>query len=162
MEGECGGGGRNSFCLIDHNRSTAGHETTVIMSDIEFTMSNPHASDRALMKKSSSSAIGKEKKAEETGGKLKFTDEERAEMENAFNLMCAGSTNISAKEVGMTMRKLGQNPTEKELEEMIAEVDLDDYGAVNRKNFMKLMLRKIKGGAGGNNEIDINREAFEV
>lgn len=126
--------------------------------DVSFTMSNPHASDRALMKKKDSST----KVAKPVVKKNKLSDEEREEFSNVFDLFCGDSQNISRKEVGNVMRKLGQNPSDAELKEMIDEVDIDGYGAINKKNFMLLMTKKVKASGGGNSEVDINEEAFQV
>lgn len=144
-------------------------ESTVSTSNVElaetgktdgasFTMANPHASDRALMKK-------KEKNSSDVTpvvNKNKLSAEEREEFSAAFDLMCGESSNLSKKEIGYVMRKLGQNPSDAELQEMIDEVDIDGYGAINKKNFMMLMTKKVKGSGGGNNEVDINEEAFKV
>lgn len=48
------------------------------------------------------------------------------EFKEAFSLFDKdGDGTISVKELGTAMRSLGQNPTEKELREMIEEVDND-------------------------------------
>jgi calmodulin len=39
------------------------------------------------------------------------------------------------------MRKLGQNPTAAELEEMIGEVDVDNSGTIDFQEFLALMGR---------------------
>ena len=49
-----------------------------------------------------------------------------AEIKEAFTIFDKdGSGCISAKELGMVMRSLGQNPTEKELMDWVNEVDSD-------------------------------------
>ena len=48
------------------------------------------------------------------------------EFKEAFRLFDTdGDGTISTSELGIVMRSLGQNPTEKDLEEMIKEVDND-------------------------------------
>ena len=48
------------------------------------------------------------------------------EFKEAFSLFDAkGNGSISDQDLGVIMRSLGQNPTEKEIEEMIKEVDVD-------------------------------------
>ena len=48
------------------------------------------------------------------------------EFKEAFSLFDAkGNGSISEQDLGVVMRSLGQNPTEKEIETMIKEVDVD-------------------------------------
>ena len=48
------------------------------------------------------------------------------EFKEAFSLFDKdGDGTISTKELGTVMRSLGQNPTEKELQDMVNEVDVD-------------------------------------
>ncbi len=42
------------------------------------------------------------------------------------------------------MRSLGQNPTEAELQDMVAEVDADGNGKIDFAEFRDLMARKMK------------------
>jgi calmodulin len=56
------------------------------------------------------------------------------------------------------MRSLGQNPTESELSEMVAEVDADGNGTIDFKEFCALMARKLKQT---DTEEEL-REAFKV
>ncbi|KAK2173409.1 hypothetical protein NP493_877g01010 [Ridgeia piscesae] len=56
------------------------------------------------------------------------------------------------------MKSLGQNPSEKDLEDMIKEVDVDDNGTIDFGEFLTLMSRKV-------NNIDTEediKEAFKV
>ena len=49
-----------------------------------------------------------------------------AEIHEAFNIFDKdGDGRVSSKELGTVMRSLGQNPTEKELQDMVNEVDED-------------------------------------
>ena len=43
------------------------------------------------------------------------------------------------------MRNLGRNPSEEELKQMIREVDLDGNGTIDFKEFLCLMVKKMKG-----------------
>ena len=56
------------------------------------------------------------------------------------------------------MRSLGQNPTEAELQDMIAEVDTDGNGTVDFPEFLSLMARRMKDS---DSEEEL-KEAFRV
>ena len=68
------------------------------------------------------------------------------------------SGSITTKELGTVMRNLGQNPSEEELKQMIREVDLNGNGTIDFKEFMCLMVKKMKD----NNVDDELQEAFKV
>ena len=51
---------------------------------------------------------------------------------------------ITTKELANVMRSLNQDPTEEELNEMIAEVDLDGNGEIDFEEFVTLMNRRSK------------------
>ncbi len=51
---------------------------------------------------------------------------------------------INIKELGSILRNLGQNPTEKQMHEMILEVDTDGSGTIDFKEFIGLIIRKTK------------------
>ena len=57
------------------------------------------------------------------------------------------------------MRSLGQNPTEAELQEMIAEVDANGNGNIDFPEFLKLMEKKMKDPKDSEKEL---RDAFKV
>ena len=74
-----------------------------------------------------------------------LSEEKIAEFRAAFELFDKDrDAKITTKELGTVMRNLGQNPTEVELTEMIAEVDLDGNGTIDFKEFLGLMVRKMK------------------
>ena len=54
-----------------------------------------------------------------------------------------GDNTINTKELGNVMRMLGQNPTEAELQDMIADVDTDGNGSIEFEEFKQLMFKKI-------------------
>ncbi|RMZ88738.1 hypothetical protein DV736_g4030, partial [Chaetothyriales sp. CBS 134916] len=68
------------------------------------------------------------------------------------------SGTITASELGDVMRSLGQNPSETELRDMINEVDVDQSGAIDFDEFLKMMSTTLK-------PIDVDQEtraAFAV
>lgn len=56
------------------------------------------------------------------------------------------------------MRSLGQNPTEAELQDMVAEVDADGNNSIDFPEFLTMMARKMKDT---DSEEEI-KEAFKV
>ena len=76
-----------------------------------------------------------------------------------FDLFDAdNSGSITTKELGTVMRNLGQNPSEEELKQMIREVDLNGNGTIDFKEFMCLMLKRMKD----NDFEEELQEAFKV
>jgi calmodulin len=74
-----------------------------------------------------------------------LTDEKIMEFKAAFELFDKDRNGkITSKELGTVMRGLGQNPTEEELKQMIREVDLDGNGTIDFKEFLCLMVKKMK------------------
>ena len=51
---------------------------------------------------------------------------------------------ITAKELANVMKSLNQDPSEQELNEMIAEVDIDGNGNIDFEEFVTLMNRRSK------------------
>jgi calmodulin len=60
------------------------------------------------------------------------------------------------------MRSLGQNPTEAELQDMIAEVDTDNNGTIDFNEFVNLMLRKKNDADEGADPEKELKEAFKI
>ncbi|ORY22500.1 hypothetical protein BCR39DRAFT_551441 [Naematelia encephala] len=88
-----------------------------------------------------------------------LTREQIAEFKEAFSLFDKdGDGTITTKELGTVMRSLGQNPTEAELQDMIAEVDADGNASIDFAEFITLMARKM---ADTDTEEEI-KEAFKV
>jgi calmodulin len=69
---------------------------------------------------------------------------------------------ITTKELGTVMRSLGQNPTEAELQDMIAEVDTDNNGTIDFNEFVNLMLRKKNDADEGADPEKELKEAFKI
>ena len=55
---------------------------------------------------------------------------------------CTGT--VTTKELGNVMRKLGQKPTQADLQDMISEVDTDRNGTIEFNEFLVLMAKKMK------------------
>ncbi|CAG9950191.1 unnamed protein product [Clonostachys rosea f. rosea IK726] len=62
---------------------------------------------------------------------------------------------ITAAELSEVMRALGQNPTESELQAIIDEADLDNNGALEFSDFVRLMSDKVK-------PISLDEELWQV
>jgi calmodulin len=58
--------------------------------------------------------------------------------------ICNNPGCITTTELGTVMRSLGQNPTERELQDMVNEVDADGSGTIDFHEFLGLMSRKWK------------------
>jgi len=68
-----------------------------------------------------------------------FADETRA----AFNVFDKdGSGTISAEELRQVMKSLGENLTDAEIDEMIAEADKDRNGTIDYEEFVQLLSPK--------------------
>jgi len=69
------------------------------------------------------------------------SDEQMAEFREAFNLFDKNKDHmISAKELGTVMRSLGQSPTDKDIQNMIRQADVDKNGSIDFEEFVKMML----------------------
>ena len=88
-----------------------------------------------------------------------LTEETIKEFREAFALFDLNNDgNISAEELGIFMRKMGQQPNDKELRKMIAEVDADGNGLIDFSEFVTLLARKMN-----NSDKDAEiKEAFDV
>jgi len=88
-----------------------------------------------------------------------LTEAQIAEFKESFSLFDKDNDGtISTKELGGVMRSLGQNPSEKELQEMVNEVDADGNGTIDFPEFLTMMARKMKDT---DSEEEI-KEAFKV
>lgn len=70
-----------------------------------------------------------------------------------------GDGYINSQDLQTLMQSLGGNPTESEVQEMIHEVDEEGKGAINFKEFLKMMAIKLKST---NDEEEDIREAFKI
>ncbi|XP_022244772.1 calmodulin-A-like isoform X2 [Limulus polyphemus] len=88
-----------------------------------------------------------------------LTEEQIAEFKEAFMTFDKDSDGvITAAELGIVMRSLGQQPTEKELRNMVLMVDLDGNGTIEFHEFLFMMSKKIKDSS----REEALREAFAV
>ena len=88
-----------------------------------------------------------------------LTSEQMSEFKETFLLFDKdGDGSISAKELGIVMRSLGQNPTEADIQRMINEADMDMNDVIDFEEFVLLMERQVTS-ADRKNEI---RQAFSL
>lgn len=86
-------------------------------------------------------------------------EDQVAEFKEAFMLFDKDEDGmITAAELGVVMRSLGQRPTEQELKNMVREVDVDGNGTIEFNEFLQMMSKKMKE-ADSEEEL---REAFRV
>lgn len=88
-----------------------------------------------------------------------LTEEQVAEFKEAFMLFDKDSDGmITAAELGVVMRSLGQRPSEKELKNMVHMVDKDGNGTIEFDEFLSMMSIKLRDS---DSETEL-REAFRV
>ena len=74
----------------------------------------------------------------------KFTDEEITQLKQAFALFdLDGNGFITNDELGTVLRKMWQEPTDEEVEQMIAEIDEDGDGTIDFEEFCELMENRM-------------------
>mmetsp|Transcript_6793 Transcript_6793/g.16324 ORF Transcript_6793/g.16324 Transcript_6793/m.16324 type:complete len:223 (+) Transcript_6793:156-824(+) len=75
----------------------------------------------------------------------KLTEDEVADLKEAFAMFdINGDGTIELHEIRQVMRKLGQNPTDKELNEMISTVDSDGDKEIDFEEFLILMKSRTE------------------
>merc|ERR1719204_2975492 len=83
-------------------------------------------------------------------------------LKEAFNMFDKdGDGRITQKELADVLQQLGQTPSEKELSDMIAEVDQDGNKEIDFKEFATMMSSKLQFQAGEDPEKE-TREAFSL
>ncbi|KAL4218381.1 hypothetical protein ACF0H5_023118 [Mactra antiquata] len=82
------------------------------------------------------------------------------ELKDAFEFFDVnGDGHICGKELGKVLRALGQNPTEKNIRELLEEADKDGDQVITYDEYIKLLKNKLKD----KNVVEIElREAFRV
>lgn len=94
-----------------------------------------------------------------TGKADKLTPEQIAEFREAFSIFDKdGDGTISTKELGIVMRSLGETKSDEQLEQMIAEVDVDGNGTIDFEEYLEMMAKKMQNSGSA----DQIREAFKV
>jgi len=76
---------------------------------------------------------------------LQLSDEDLSEFKEIFGLVDTdGSGKISPQELGQLTKKLGLNYTEKQLETMVREIDVDKNGEIDFEEFIAVMSRQVQ------------------
>jgi len=87
---------------------------------------------------------GGAKRKSTTAMKLDLSEDQKADVKEAFNLFdAAGSGVIDTKDLKVAMRALGFEPRKEEIKKMISEVDKDNSGQLSFDNFLSLMSTKM-------------------
>ncbi|KAF1345104.1 putative calmodulin [Delphinella strobiligena] len=88
-----------------------------------------------------------------------FDDEQMKELKEVFRLFDKdGDGSISVEELGEVMRSLGLNPSNEDLQDIVAEIDVDNNGVIEFDEFFAIMSRKVKT-SDTDSEL---REAFRI
>ena len=76
-------------------------------------------------------------------GDVEFTEQQVEEFREAFTEFdIDGDGTITTQELGTVMRRLGERPTDAELKDMIAEVDVDKSGTIEFDEFLQMMANR--------------------
>lgn len=87
---------------------------------------------------------------------MELTEAQLREFKEAFSLFDPHDKgSISCEDLGVVMKSLGQNPTDKEIATMIKEVDVDGNGEIDFAEFVQMMNKQIRNR-------DVNKELFEA
>lgn len=98
------------------------------------------SSSNATTNSTSGPMIGRKK----SGPKFDLTEEQKADIKEAFNLFDTEATGlIETKELKVAIRALGFEPKKEEIKRMIAEVDKDGTGKISFGDFQQLMTVKM-------------------
>jgi len=76
-------------------------------------------------------------------GDVEFTEQQVEEFKEAFSEFdIDGDGTITTQELGTVMRRIGERPTDKELTDMVAEVDEDKSGTIEFNEFLQMMANR--------------------
>lgn len=86
----------------------------------------------------------------------KLTEEQVAEFREAFKIFDKdGDGKIDREELGTVMRALGQSPTQREIDDLVNEIDQNNDSVINFAEFLTMMARQVK-------EQDVEAEIVEA
>lgn len=86
-----------------------------------------------------------------------ISDDLKTEFREAFGLFDKSNKGfITSEDLGNLMKKLGQNPSETELKDMIDEIDADGNGTIDFEEFLQLIQRKMR------NETETRKELLDA
>ena len=87
-----------------------------------------------------------------------LTEQQIEEFKEVFSLFDKdGGGSISSTELGTVMRILGQNPSQKEIEAMINEIDQDGNGEIDFEEFCKLMVKQMEANEPAEELVEVFR-----
>jgi len=76
-------------------------------------------------------------------GDVEFNDQQMEEFREAFTEFdIDGDGTISSQELGTVLRRIGERMTDKELKDMVDEVDADKSGAIEFDEFVTMMAKR--------------------
>lgn len=85
-------------------------------------------------------ALAQARREKASTKKQRMTAEEKAQLKTVFDLFDAdGGGSIDALEMKTVMKALGFNITKQQVEQMIAEIDIDGNGTVDFQEFLELL-----------------------
>lgn len=88
--------------------------------------------------------IGPSVARKKSGPKFDLSDEQKADIKEAFNLFDTEATGfIDSKELKVAIRALGFEPKKEEIKRMIADVDKEGTGKISFVDFQQLMTVKM-------------------
>lgn len=91
-----------------------------------------------------------------------MTEHEIAELRMAFSIFDKdGDGKINTEELGIGMRRLGQNLTEAELQDVVKQIGTDGEGGIEFSDLLALMMKNTMSSAVGELELFQQFKAFD-
>jgi len=85
--------------------------------------------------------------------KITMTEEQIAQFRDTYSIFDKnGDGGVSVLELGHVMRCLGQNPSDNEVQEMFAQVDVDGSGEIDFEEFLEIMQTQMNQSNGGSDD----------
>jgi len=72
-------------------------------------------------------------------------EDTKEDISKSYQLFATHNGKISLEDLKRVAKELGDDRTEEELRDMIAEADIDKDGLVSEEEFTKIIRRKTKG-----------------